>query len=181
MSWTESWPAGAVTGCGVERLSGERTVDIARIHGADLWVATTEKFEAICRASAFREALAGVGSLVVDEIHMLGDPPRGPVLEALLARVRDGGTPARIVGLSATIANAEQIAEWLRARLLRSTWRPSRLTWQLPAIPANPDFAVTEAARTRLASAITAAVTQDGGSVLIFCGSTRNVRRAALA
>jgi helicase len=167
-------------GLRVERLSGERTVDIARIHGADLWVATTEKFEAICRASAFREALAGVGSLVVDEIHMLGDPARGPVLEALLARVRDGGTPARIVGLSATIANAEQIAEWLRARLLRSTWRPSRLTWQLPAIPANPDFAVTEAARTRLASAITAAVTQDGGSVLIFCGSKRNVRRTAL-
>ncbi len=150
------------------------------IHDADLWIATTEKFEAICRASAFREALAEVGSLVVDEIHMLGDPARGPVLEALLARVRDGGTPARIVGLSATIANAGQIAGWLRARLLRVTWRPSRLTWQLPAIPANPDFAVTEAARTRLASAITAEVTQDGGSVLIFCGSKRNVRRTAL-
>jgi len=167
-------------GLRVERLSGERAVDIARIHDADLWIATTEKFEAICRASAFREALAEVGSLVVDEIHMLGDPARGPVLEALLARVRDGGTPARIVGLSATIANAGQIAGWLRARLLRVTWRPSRLTWQLPAIPANPDFAVTEAARTRLASAITAEVTQDGGSVLIFCGSKRNVRRTAL-
>jgi len=167
-------------GLRVERLSGEHTVDIERIHRADLWVATTEKFEAICRASAFREALAEVGSLVVDEIHMLGDPARGPVLEALLARVRDGGTSTRIVGLSATIANAEQIAEWLRARLLRVTWRPSRLTWQLPAISANPDFAVTEAARTRLASAITGLVTQDGGSVLIFCGSKRNVRRTAL-
>jgi helicase len=167
-------------GLRVERLSGEHTVDIDRIHRADLWVATTEKFEAICRASAFREALADVGSLVVDEIHMLGDAARGPVLEALLARVRDGGTPARIVGLSATIANAEQVAGWLRATLLPITWRPGRLSWQLPAIPANPDFTVTEAARTRLASAITALVTQDGGSVLVFCGSKRNVRRTTL-
>jgi helicase len=167
-------------GLRVERLSGEHTVDIERIHRADLWVATTEKFEAICRASAFREALAGVGSLVVDEIHMLGDATRGPVLEALLARVRDGGTQTRIVGLSATVANAGQIADWLRARLLRVTWRPSRLTWQLPAIAAHPDFAVTEAARTRLAAAITTEVTGDGGSVLIFCGSKRNVRRTAL-
>ncbi len=167
-------------GLRVERLSGEHTVDIERIRRADLWVATTEKFEAICRASAFRDALAEVGSLVVDEIHMLGDSARGPVLEALLARVRDGGTPTRIVGLSATIANAGQIAEWLRARLLSVDWRPGSLTWQLPVIPANSDFAVTEAARTRLAAAITARVTADGGSALIFCGSKRNVRRTAL-
>jgi helicase len=167
-------------GLRVERLSGEHTVDIERIHHADLWVATTEKFEAICRASALREALAEVGSLVVDEIHMLGDSARGPVLEALLARVRDQGSTTRIVGLSATIANAEQIADWLRARLLQVSWRPSRLTWQLPTIPANPDFAVTEAARTRLASAITAVISRDGGSVLVFCGSKRNVRRTAL-
>jgi helicase len=167
-------------GLRVERLSGEHAVDIERIHEADLWVATTEKFEAICRASAFRQALAGVGVLVVDEIHMLGDTERGAVLEALLARIRDGGADTRIVGLSATVSNAAQIASWLRATLVRCAWRPSRLTWQLPSVPANSDFAVTEAARTRLAAAITGMVTADGGSVLVFCGSKRNVRRTAL-
>lgn len=167
-------------GLRVERLSGEHAVDIERINEADLWVATTEKFEAICRASAFRESLAEVGSLVVDEIHMLGDPARGPLLEALLARIRDGDTTTRIVGLSATVSNAPQIAEWLRAVLLRSSWRPSRLTWQLPAIPVHSDFAVSEAARIRLTAAITGLVTGDGGSALVFCGSKRNVRRTAL-
>jgi helicase len=167
-------------GLAVERLSGEHAVDIERIRDADLWVATTEKFEAICRASAFREALTGVGALVVDEVHLLGDPTRGPVLEALLARLRDSGTGTRIVGLSATVSNAEQIARWLRARLLRCNWRPSRLTWQLPVIPAHSDFAVTDAARTRLAAEITGLVTADGGSVVVFCGSKRNVRRTAL-
>jgi DEAD/DEAH box helicase len=67
-------------GLRVERLSGEQTVGIARIRGTDLWVATTEKFEAICRASAFRVALAEVGSLVVDEIHTL--PEGGPATGA---------------------------------------------------------------------------------------------------
>jgi helicase len=167
-------------GLRVERLSGEQAVDIDRIRDADMWVATTEKFEAICRASAFRESLTGVGALIVDEVHLLGDPTRGPVLEALLARLRDGKTGTRIVGLSATVSNAQQVAGWLRARLVRCDWRPSRLTWQLPTVPAHSDFAVTDAARTRLAAAITGVVAADGGSVLVFCGSKRNVRRTAL-
>jgi helicase len=167
-------------GLRVERLSGEYAVDRERIQQADLWVATTEKFEAICRITALRETLAEVGALVVDEIHMLGDATRGPVLEALLARIRDSQTGTRVVGLSATVSNAEQVADWLRAKLLRTSWRPSRLTWQLPVIPGHPDFAVTEAARTRLASAITGLITGDGGSVIVFCGSKRNVRRTAL-
>jgi helicase len=167
-------------GLRVERLSGEHAVDTERIAAADLWVATTEKFEALCRTSAFRDALADVGCLVVDEIHLLGDPARGPTLETLLARVRDGGTKTRIVGLSATVSNAPEIANWLQAVPLRSAWRPTRLTWQLPTVPAHRDFAVTEAARIRLTAAITGMVTRDGGSVLVFCGSKRNVRRTAL-
>jgi helicase len=173
----ETWRA---RGLRVERLSGEYATDMTRIKDADMWVATTEKFEALCRTAALRESLGEVGVLVVDEIHMLGDATRGPVLEALLTRIREGATETRIVGLSATVSNAEQIAGWLDAQLIRSSWRPSRLTWQLPAIPANADYTVTEAARTRLAAAITGLVTRDGGSVIVFCGSKRNVRRTAL-
>ena len=167
-------------GLRVERLSGEYATDMTRIRDADMWVATTEKFEALCRTAAMREALAEVGVLVVDEIHLLGDATRGPVLEALLTRIRDGATETRIVGLSATVSNAEQIADWLEAKLIRSSWRPNRLTWQLPVIPAQGDFAVTEAARARLAASIVGLVTRDGGSVMVFCGSKRNVRRTAL-
>jgi helicase len=173
----ETWRA---RGLKVERLSGEYATDMTRIKDADMWVATTEKFEALCRTAALRESLGEVGVLVVDEIHMLGDATRGPVLEALLTRIREGAAETRIVGLSATVSNAEQIAEWLDAKLLRSSWRPSRLTWQLPVIPASADFAVTEGTRTRLAAAIASLVTRDGGSVIVFCGSKRNVRRTAL-
>ncbi len=168
-------------GLRVERLSGEYVTDIPRLREADLWVATTEKFEAICRASSLRTALAEVACLVVDEIHLLGDPTRGPLLEALLARVRGEDSPVRILGLSATVANADQIAEWLGAQLVHSAWRPSRLTRQLPMIPASSDRLVEQTNRTKTATAITTAITQDGGSVLVFCGSKRNVRATALA
>jgi helicase len=173
----ETWRA---QGMRVERLSGEYATDMERIKDADMWVATTEKFEALCRTAALRESLGEVGVVVVDEIHMLGDATRGPVLEALLTRIMGGAAETRIVGLSATVSNAGQIADWLGAKLIRSSWRPSRLTWQLPVIPAQADFAVTEASRTRLASAIAGLVTRDGGGVIVFCGSKRNVRRAAL-
>jgi hypothetical protein len=47
-------------GLKVERLSGEYATDMTRIKDADMWVATTEKFEALCRTAALRETLAEV-------------------------------------------------------------------------------------------------------------------------
>ena len=170
-------------GLRVVRLTGEAAVDTELIRSADVWVATTEKFEAICRAGSLRDSLAEVGCLVVDEIHLLGDPTRGAVLEALLARVREDSAGTRIVGLSATVANAEEVARWLGARLVRTTWRPTRLTWQLPLLDPvdETDWAARAAARTGATVRIARQVTDDGGSVLVFCGSKRRVRSTALA
>ncbi|OKJ23395.1 DEAD/DEAH box helicase [Streptomyces sp. CB02130] len=170
-------------GLRVVRLTGEAAVDTELIRSADVWVATTEKFEAICRAGSLRDALAEVGCLVVDEIHLLGDPTRGAVLEALLARVREDSAGTRIVGLSATVANAEEVARWLGARLVRTTWRPTRLTWQLPLLDPvdETDWAARTAVRTGAAVRIARQVTDGGGSVLVFCGSKRRVRSTALA
>jgi len=168
-------------GLRVQRLSGEYVTDTASARQADLWVATTEKFEAICRAGSLRDTLAEVDVLVVDEIHLLGDPGRGPLLEAMLSRMRGADSPVRIVGLSATAANAGQVAEWLGGRLVTTTWRPTSLTWQLPMVSVNEQRRSREAHRTRVATAITQQATNDSGSVLVFCGNKRGVRATALA
>ncbi|GAA2685917.1 MULTISPECIES: DEAD/DEAH box helicase [Actinosynnema] len=168
-------------GLRVEQLSGEYNAGVEKLHEADLWVATTEKFEAICRTNSLQTALADVGCLVVDEIHLLGAPGRGPLLEALLARVQGVGSPVRIVGLSATVANAAEIADWLHGRLVATTWRPSRVTWQLPAVPAHSDRAADTAARTKASVELTRRFTDGEGSVLVFCGTKHNVRATALA
>ncbi|MFI9814521.1 DEAD/DEAH box helicase [Saccharothrix variisporea] len=174
----ESWRA---QGLRVERLSGEYAVDVERVRAADLWVATTEKFEAICRAASLQAALGEVGCMVVDEIHLLGTPGRGALLEALLARVRGADSPVRIVGLSATVSNAAEVAEWLEADLVATTWRPSRVTWQLPTIPATAGFAAGARLREQVVLDLTARHTAEQGSVLVFCGSKRNVRSTAMA
>ncbi|WP_199439941.1 DEAD/DEAH box helicase [Umezawaea beigongshangensis] len=168
-------------GLRVERLSGEHTVDVERVREADLWVATTEKFESLCRAASMQAALAEVGCMVVDEIHLLGDVARGALLEALLARVRGAESPVRIVGLSATVSNAAEIAEWLEGELVTTTWRPSRLTWQLPAIPATSTQRASSRAREHAVVDLTRRITAEQGGVLVFCGSKANVRSTALA
>ena len=168
-------------GLRVERLSGEYAVDVEKVREADLWVATTEKFEAICRTGSLQAALGEVGCLVVDEIHLLGSPGRGALLEALLARVRGAESPVRIVGLSATVSNAAEVAEWLQATLVTTAWRPSRVTWQLPVIPASAGFASGSRMREQAVVELTERHTAEAGSVLVFCGSKRNVRSTAMA
>ena len=64
--------------------------------------------------------------VVLDEIHYLSDRERGPVWEEVIIHLP---SDIRIVGLSATVSNAEEFAEWLRARrgptqLVRTDRRP---------------------------------------------------------
>ncbi len=58
-------------------------------------------------------ALASVEIVVLDEVHYLQDPVRGPVWEEIIIHA-----PAhiRLVCLSATIANAGELADWVRER-----------------------------------------------------------------
>ncbi|MCM3886257.1 helicase-related protein [Frankia sp. R82] len=95
--------------------------------------------------------------------------------------MRGAQSPVRVVGLSATVANAGDIAAWLGARVVTTDWRPTRLTWQLPMIPATRDRRAENSSRARAAVALARQVTGDGGSVLVFCGSRRIVRTTALA
>ena len=94
----------------------------ARLADADIAVMTNERMDALMRQDP--EWASGVGLLVADEIHLIGDAVRGPALEMVLARMRAGPARPQIVGLSATMTNAAEIAKWLGARLVDSDWRP---------------------------------------------------------
>lgn len=50
---------------------------------------------------------------ILDEIHYLADRERGPVWEEVIIHLPSA---VRVVGLSATVSNAEEFAAWLRAR-----------------------------------------------------------------
>jgi helicase len=75
--------------------------------------------------------LSKIKVLVVDEIHLLADPNRGPALESLIGRIERINPFIQIVGLSATLPNAQELATWLKARLFESGWRPVPITHRI--------------------------------------------------
>jgi len=91
----------------------------------DVIVATNEKVESLIRHGA--EWVRDIGLLILDEIHLLTDISRGPTLEILITKMRKIVKNLQILGLSATIKNAEELANWLEAELLKSNFRPVKL------------------------------------------------------
>ncbi|MBN2141757.1 DEAD/DEAH box helicase [Candidatus Woesearchaeota archaeon] len=91
----------------------------------DLIITTSEKFDSLIRHKS--PWLKYVKTVVVDEIHLLNDPGRGPALEVLITILRSMIKDLQLIGLSATIGNPEELAEWLKAELIIDNWRPVRL------------------------------------------------------
>ncbi|MBI4009962.1 MAG: ATP-dependent DNA helicase, partial [Candidatus Aenigmarchaeota archaeon] len=65
--------------------------------------------------------------VIVDEIHMIDDPSRGPTLEVLITKLKMIIPHAQVLGLSATISNADELAKWINATLVVSDFRPVKL------------------------------------------------------
>ena len=94
---------------GPERV-GLLTGDTAVRGEAPVVVMTTEVLRNMIYARS--PALDGLGVVVLDEVHYLQDPARGAVWEEVIIHLP---APVAIVALSATVSNAEEVAEWLRA------------------------------------------------------------------
>lgn len=107
---------------------GLLTGDVSINAEAPIVVMTTE----VLRNMIYRSSgtLVGLGWVVLDEVHYLADRFRGPVWEEVIL----GLDPSvRIVGLSATVSNAEEFGEWLGevrgdVRVVVSEKRPVPLT-----------------------------------------------------
>ena len=67
--------------------------------------------------------------VVADEFHLMNDGTRGPTLEINLTRLRHIKPDAQLIALSATVGNADRLAQWLDADLIQSDWRPVALEY----------------------------------------------------
>lgn len=80
-------------------------------------VTTPEKWDIITRKSGERAYVELVKLVIIDEVHLLHDS-RGPVLESIVARtirhIEETSELVRIVGLSATLPNYQDVAALLR-------------------------------------------------------------------
>jgi len=89
---------------------------------SDIAVMVFESFDSLTRFSW--NVLREVDLLIVDEFHMIGEYTRGPVIESAITRTRILNPSTRIVALSATLSNMDEIAGWLEARVVEHDYRP---------------------------------------------------------
>ena len=93
---------------------------------SDVLILTNEKMDSIIRHGT--EWVEEIGLVIADEVHLIGDENRGPTLEMILTQLKLLETNPQIVGLSATITNSNEIADWLGCMLVKSDWRPVPLS-----------------------------------------------------
>ena len=104
-------------------LTGDRKID----GDADVVVATTEIYRNELYRGSDRHAL-----IILDEVHYLADPQRGPVWEESIILSPKAST---LLMLSASISNAEEIAAWLLevrgkpCNIVRAVKRPVELRY----------------------------------------------------
>uniref|UniRef100_A0A1J3DRP2 RNA helicase n=1 Tax=Noccaea caerulescens TaxID=107243 RepID=A0A1J3DRP2_NOCCA len=116
-------------GVTVRELSGDQSLTGKEIEETQIIVTTPEKWDIITRKSGDRTYTQLVRLLIIDEIHLLHDN-RGPVLESIVARtIRQIETTKeniRLVGLSATLPNYEDVALFLRVDLKKGLFKFDR-------------------------------------------------------
>ena len=91
-----------------ESAVGILTGDVVINPDAPVLIMTTEIFRNLLQQSP--ERVADVRYVIFDEIHYIDDPQRGSVWEESLIFMPD---QMRFLGLSATIPNVEQLAQWI--------------------------------------------------------------------
>jgi len=109
-------------GLKVALSTGDLDESDQRLSRYDIIVCTSEKADSILRHGI--KWVDKVRVLVVDEIHLIHDPGRGPTLEVIISRFKALNPGTQIIALSATIKNARELADWLGGKLIQSDWRP---------------------------------------------------------
>ena len=163
------------------KVSTGETGGGSRLGDGDIVVLTNERMDALMRQGP--EWTSRIGMVVADEVHLISDPARGPTLEMVLTKMGLLDDRPQVVGLSATMTNAAEIAGWLGARLVDSDWRPVRLR---EGVFGDGSIIMADGARLDVPVSVRGAAVDigldtvaGGGQALLFAGT--RVRAASLA
>ncbi len=134
---------------------------------AQVLIMTPEKLDACTRFWRNHWAwIPEVDLIVVDELHLLGDAQRGARLEGAISRMRRLNPFLRVLGLSATLGNRQEISEWLNGVDYVSNWRPIPIEWRFARFQKateKPELLLKEVSQN----------ISDGGKSLVFVQSRR--------
>lgn len=104
----------------VVELTGETSADLKLLQKAHVVISTPEQWDKLSRRWKQRKSVQNVSLYIVDDLHLIGGDV-GPTLEVITSRMRyisaqqEKGKQCRIIGLGASMANANDVGEWISA------------------------------------------------------------------
>jgi len=147
---------------------------------AEIITLTSEMLDSRSRRinSEKNDWLLEVSTLVVDEAHLLAYESRGDKLESALMRFSKQNPEARIVALSATMENSNEIATWLSSLnykdtyILISDYRPVELETKYITHSASGSYSENEESKIEKAEAIVRSYPEDKFIVFVHSKNT---------
>ncbi|KAF7790915.1 hypothetical protein EIP86_001873 [Pleurotus ostreatoroseus] len=175
----------------VRELTGDMQMTKAEIAETQIIVTTPEKWDVVTRKPTGEgEVASKVKLLIIDEVHLLNDE-RGAVIETIVARtlrqVESSQSVIRIVGLSATLPNYIDVADFLCVQrqtglfYFDSSFRPVPLEQHFIGVRGKPnspqsrknlDFVTFEKVRE---------LVLQGHQVMVFVHARKETVKTALA
>ncbi|WVZ78242.1 hypothetical protein U9M48_025985 [Paspalum notatum var. saurae] len=171
----------------VVELTGETAADLKLLDKGEIIISTPEKWDALSRRWKQRKHIQQVSLFIVDELHLLGSD-KGHVLEVIVSRMRrissHIGSNIRIVALSASLANAKDLGEWIGATShglfnFPPAVRPVPLEIHIQGV----DIANFEARMQAMTKPTYTAITQhakNGKPALVYVPTRKHARLTAL-
>ncbi|KCZ71489.1 superfamily II helicase [Candidatus Methanoperedens nitroreducens] len=168
-------------------VSGERELSEKHAAEADVIITTPEKWDSATRKhQTDRFAFVrDISCVIIDEVHLIDSDVRGGTLEVLISRMkRINKGRLRIVALSATMPNIEDVAGWIGAderEILKfdDSYRPVKLDTDILAYdPKESDF-INKYIRLYKALNLIRKPLREGHQALIFVSSRDDTVRSA--
>ncbi|XP_074688570.1 putative ATP-dependent DNA helicase HFM1 [Strix aluco] len=188
-------------GLSCKELTGDTVMDdLFEIHHAHIIITTPEKWDSMTRRWRDNSIVHLVRLFLIDEVHVIKDESRGATLEVVVSRMKtvqsslwrlsenhDTVPPLRFVAVSATIPNAEDIAEWLSDSKMPAVClkidedqRPVKLRKIVLGFPCSDnqtEFKFDLTLNYKIASIIQTYSEQK--PALVFCATRKGVQQAA--
>jgi len=151
------------------------------MNNADVIIATSEKADSLIRHGS--SIISDLGLVIADEIHLIHDPTRGPTLEVALTKLKRRNKNLQIIALSATISNADDLALWLNADLIKMNWRPIPLH---EGVYYNNEVTFEDGKSIDISGTgddiwqLISSTINDGGQCIVFVNSRRSTEALAV-
>lgn len=171
-------------GITVNELTGDSNLTKHQIANTQILVTTPEKWDVITRKNNDASFVQLVRLVIIDEIHLLHDE-RGPVIESIVSRsLMDSESNVRFVGLSATLPNYKDVAQFLQVNQSKdlfyfdSTFRPCPLAQQFVGITEKKAFKKYEAMNEVCYEKVVENI-NGGHQMIIFVHSRKETEKTA--